>query len=117
MVDRHDGVAGQRAHHAADDDAVARLQAAVDDAQPAVDQLAGLHLALLDDVLVVDDQHVAALLVVAERDVRHQQRLDVLLLGDAHAHEQARLQDAVLVLEHGARRPACRCSASISGAT
>ena len=62
----------------------------------------GVHLPLLDDVLVVDDQQVAALLVVAERDVRHQQRLDVLLLGDAHAHEQARLQHAVLVLEHGA---------------
>ena len=27
---------------------------------------------------------------------------DLLLLGDAHAHEEARLQHDVLVLEHGA---------------
>ena len=28
--------------------------------------------------------------------------LDLLLLGDAHAHEKARLQDTVLVVQHGA---------------
>ena len=64
---------------------------------------------LLDDVLVVDDQQVAALLVVAERDVGHQQRLDVLLLGDAHAHEQARLQHRRPCSRARRGRPACRC--------
>ena len=50
-----------------------------------------MYRALLDDVLIVDDEQIAALLVVAEGDVGHEQRLDRLLLGDAHAHEKARL--------------------------
>ena len=42
------------------------FDAAFDHAQFAVER-AGLHLALLDHVVLVDDQHVAAALVAAER--------------------------------------------------
>ena len=56
-----------------DHHAVVRRQPLLDHAQVA-DQRADLDLALLDDIVLVDDQHVAAALVAAERDVGHQQR-------------------------------------------
>ena len=71
---RIDLLAGDRAQQPGDHDAVVRLQAAFDHAQPAV-ELPDLHLALLDHVVAVHDQHVAAGLVAAERGVGDEQRV------------------------------------------
>ena len=99
----HDA-ARHRALDAAHDHAVLGLEPASDDPQPAVDHLSGLHGALLDDVLVVDDEHIAPLLAVAERAVGHQQRLDVALRRHPYAHEQPRQQHGLLVLEQRSDR-------------
>src|SRR5690606_6985224 len=98
---RDDGASGQGAHQAADDDALVACDAAEDDALRSVYELADFDLPLLDDVLVIDDQEVAAELIVPQCSVRNEDRRNVELLGDAYAHEQAGLQHYVLVLENG----------------
>ena len=52
------------------------LRSALDDAQPAIDRVPGLDGALLDDILVVDDEHVASLLAVAQRAIGHEHAFD-----------------------------------------
>src|SRR5436190_12199125 len=76
---RIDLVARDGAQEPADDHAVVRRDALLDHTQ-GLDHRADLDLALLDHVLLVDDQHVAAALVAAEGDVRHQE--GVLLLPE-----------------------------------
>ena len=68
-----------------------------------VDQRTGLDLALLDDIVLVDDEHVAAALVAAERDIGHEQRR-LRLRRHAHAHEKAGQQAALVVLQGAAHR-------------
>src|ERR1700728_3391943 len=65
-----DLLARDRTHDAADDHAVVLSEALLDHPQIA-DELAGLDLALLDDVVLVDDEHIAAALIAAERNIRH----------------------------------------------
>ena len=67
-----DLLARDGAHDAADDDAVVLGQAFFDHAQFA-DELARLDFALLDHIVLVDDEHIASALIAAERDVGHQQ--------------------------------------------
>src|SRR5277367_2140418 len=59
-----DLLSGDSAHDAADDDAVVLGQAFFNDAQLA-DELPRLDFALLDHVVLVDDQHVASALIAA----------------------------------------------------
>ena len=44
-------------------------------------QRPGLHLALLDDIVGIDDEHIASALIAAERNVRHEQRIRRLSIG------------------------------------
>jgi hypothetical protein len=67
-----DLLTGDGPQDAGDDHAVVGLEAAVDGAQVA-DFGTDRDLALLDDVVLVDDEHIAPALVAAERRVRHQQ--------------------------------------------
>src|ERR1700732_5601587 len=60
------------AHDAADHDAVVLGQAFFNDAQLA-DELPRFDLALLDHVVLVDNQHVASALIAADRDIGHKQ--------------------------------------------
>ena len=91
---RIDLLAGDRAQQARDHDLVVRLEAAFDHAQIALER-AGLHLALLDDIVAVHHQHIAPGLVAAERHVGHQQRVLLLVEGNADADEIAGQQHAV----------------------
>ena len=61
-------------------------------------------LALLDDILAVHDQHIAAGLVAAERHVRHEQRVLLPVERHADAHEKSRQQRAVGIGQHAAHR-------------
>src|SRR5438093_788428 len=76
-VDRLDDAARNGALDAADDDAIPRLQSALDDPLPAVDRVPGFDGVLLDDILLVDQEQVAPLLAVAERAIGHEQGFDV----------------------------------------
>ena len=100
---RIDLLAGDRAQQPGGDDAIVGLQAAFDHAQLAL-QRPGPHLALLDDVFAVHDQHVASGLVAAERDVGHQQRILLLVEGHADADEKSRQQRAIGIGQHAAHR-------------
>ena len=71
---RIDLLAGDRAQEAGDDDAVVRLDALLDHPQRAFER-ADLDVALLDHVVLVDDEQIAPALVGAERGVGHQQRV------------------------------------------
>ena len=82
--------------------ACALVTAAFDHAQIA-DHLPGLHLALLDDVVLVDHEHIAAALIGAERNVGHQQSRS-RLRRNAHAHEVTGQQRVIAVFQSGARR-------------
>jgi hypothetical protein len=66
--------------------------------------LSGRHLALLDHILGVDDQHVTPRLVGAERRVGHQQRVLLLLERHANPDEIARQQHAIRILQDAAHR-------------
>src|SRR4029453_10921936 len=70
---RIDLLPGDRVEDALHDDAILRLEPAVDDAHLA-DRLAGLPPGLVDDVVGIDHQHVAAGLVGSKRDLRPQPR-------------------------------------------
>ena len=89
------------------DDTVVGLEAAFDHAQIVLDR-PGLDLALLDDVVAVHDQHVASGLVAAQRHVRHQQRVLLLIEGNADTDEIAGQQHAVGVRQHAAHRQRSR---------
>src|SRR6201747_2989022 len=71
---RIDLLAGDCAQQPGNDNPVIALQAAFDDAQVALER-PGLYLALLDDVVGVDDQNIAPGLVAAERPVGDKQRV------------------------------------------
>jgi hypothetical protein len=70
-----------RAHllHAADDHQLPGLQALLD-RPPLVDASAGGDAPLPDPVLVVDDQHVAAVAILLHRQLRHHRQTLALLL-------------------------------------
>jgi hypothetical protein len=103
-VDRLDNAARNGALDATDDDAIPKLQPALDDPQPAVDRVPGFDGALLDDILLVDQEQVAPLLAVAERTIGHEQGFDVALHRHPHAHEQPRQQRRILVVEQSPDR-------------
>ena len=67
-----DLLAWYRAQQAGHHDAVIGLEPGADDTH-VVDLGADLHLALLDDIVGIDDQHVTAALITAESDVEHHQ--------------------------------------------
>src|SRR4029453_4877366 len=71
---RIDLLPGDRVEDALHDDAILRLEPAVDDAHLA-HGLGGLHPSLVDDVVGIDHQHIAAGLVGSKRYLWHQQRL------------------------------------------
>src|SRR6202022_1526188 len=85
---RIDLLAGDGAQDARNDDAVVAREPLVDHAQVAL-LGAERDLALLHDIVLVDDEHVASALVAAERRFRNEQGL-ALLFRNAHAHEIAR---------------------------
>ena len=93
--------AGTGALEAVDDDALAALYALLDDDQ-VVHLAADLHRALLDDVLVVDDEDIAAGLVGAEGTLGDEQDRAVQLVRDAEADEGAGDDGVVFVGEDGA---------------
>ena len=67
---------------------------------------ADLHLALLDHIVLVDHQQIAAALVAAERGVGNEQGVLVLVEGHADAHEIAGQQHPLVVghdAAHGER--------------
>src|SRR5262245_6981919 len=97
---RIDLLPGDRVEDALHDDAILRLEPAVDDAHLA-DRLAGLHPALVDDVVGIDHQHVATGLVGSQRDLWHQQR-PLRAQGHADANEITRQQSRRPVLEYSA---------------
>src|SRR5579885_1848155 len=90
-----------RAHDASDDDPVVLLQPCFDHAQIA-DQLPRFDFALLDDIVLVDDKHITAALIAADRRIGHEQRR-IWLSGNAHTHEIARQQAAVAIFKRSAR--------------
>src|SRR5262245_4815262 len=105
-----DGLVQPRAQQTLDDDAVVGLErrrlriARRHLAAAVVEQLAGQHVAPFDDVLLVDQQQVAAVLVGEDRAVRDDRALARIADGDAHAHARARHQRAVGVRDRAARR-------------
>ncbi len=92
-----------RRHQPGNDDAVIGVHALFDDAQIA-DLLAKLDFALLDHVVLVDDEHVASALVAADDAIRHEQRVGLGSPRHAHAHEISRQQRAVGVRQHAAHQ-------------
>ena len=72
------------------------------DAQ-AFDGSAGHHRAVLHDVLIVDDEHELAAEVGADRAVVDERGAKALRAHELQAHEQARREAAVRVVEHRAR--------------
>src|SRR6516162_10231301 len=78
------------------DHPLVRLEPAVDHAHLAR-RLAELHPALLDDAVGVDNEHVAARLIGADRDFRHEQRL-LRPQRHPHANEIARQQSGRRIL-------------------
>ena len=79
---RIDLLAGNGAQQPGDDDTVVGFEAAFDHAQITLER-PGPDLALLDDIVAVHHQHIASGLIAAQRHVRHQQR--VLLLIERNA--------------------------------
>src|SRR5882672_8779627 len=86
---RIDLLAGNRAQQPGGDDAVVGLQAFFDDAQLTL-QRPDPHLALLDDIFAVHDQQIASGLIAAERDIRHEQRVLLLIDRDPDADKEPR---------------------------
>ncbi len=86
---RGDGDARTHALQAVHDDQLARLQAVTHDAQAIVDDGAELHRAVLDLVVRADGEHVAHVLVRADRAVVDQHRLVLGAAFELHAGEQA----------------------------
>ncbi|MET3345822.1 hypothetical protein ABIF52_006203 [Bradyrhizobium japonicum] len=84
-----------------DHDAVVRLQPALDHAQAVIGG-ADLHLALLDDVVAIDHQQIAAALVAAERGVGNEERALLLVEGHADADEIAGQQHPLVVGDEAA---------------
>ena len=72
---RLDLLAWDRRQQPGDDDAVVRLDRPTSITRRLPDQLADLDLALLDDVVLAGDEHIAAALVAADGAVRHQQHV------------------------------------------
>ena len=73
-----------------------------DDAQ-AVDEPAGLDGPVLNDALLVDDEHEALAQVGADRAIVDERALYLLRAHELHAREQARRELPVAVVEDGAR--------------
>src|SRR6185369_3756614 len=87
--------AGARLHQTADDHAVFRPDAVLDDALAVRHKLAERDVFLPRRVLAIDHQHVFADLLGADCQVRHQQRLVRLRGRHAHAREHAGREHAV----------------------
>ena len=98
---RLDLLAGHGRQQAGDDDAVFRLDAGCDHPQFA-DQLADLDRALLDDVVLAGDEHIAPALVAADGAIRNQQHVRLFDKRHADADEIARQQLPVGVGQDGA---------------
>ena len=98
---RLDLLPGHGRQHAGDDDAVVGRDARGDDPQLA-DQLADLDGALLDDVVLAGDEHIAPALVGADGAIRNEQHVGLVAERHAHAHEIAGQQRAVGVGQHRA---------------
>src|SRR5512147_1307908 len=84
-----------------DDDPVVGLQTVLDDTQ-LVNTGAHLHDALLNHIVVVDDQEIPAALVDPKRAVRNQKGVVALFNGDAEANENAQKKGFVGVGMDGA---------------
>src|SRR5262249_61078425 len=82
------------------DDPVAWRQTAGDGTEPVCER-PELDLAVLDDVLVVHDQHVLSTLIGSDRALGDERGRLGVAGGELHAHEEARREEAVLVLQHG----------------
>src|SRR5262249_37549278 len=98
---RGDGDARPGTLDAVHDDPLARRHAAGDGTE-SVCERAELDLAVLDDVLVVHDQHVLPALIGADRALGDEHRRLRFAGGELHAHEEARREDTLLVLQYGA---------------
>src|SRR5262249_52706283 len=98
---RVDGDSGPGTLDAIHDDPVAWRQTAGDGTEPVCER-AELDLAVLDDVLVVHDQHVLPTLIGADRALGDEHRRLRFAGGELHAHEEARREDTLLVLQYGA---------------
>ena len=85
---------------AGDDDLILRRQPRKDAAH-AVESLADRHLALLDDIVGVDDEDIAAALIGADRFFRHQHGID-RPQRHMHAHVIAGQKPELFVVEHAA---------------
>ena len=99
LRDRH---AGAHALQSVDDDDVAGREAVLDDAQ-AVDEPACLDGPVLDDALLVDDEHEALAEIRADRAIVDERRAVAGRAHELHAREQARRELPIAVVEHGAR--------------
>ncbi len=99
--------AGPHALQTIDDDRLAGLETAANDAQ-AIDDRTERHGAVLDVVLRPDDVDELLAEIGADGAVLNQQPLYVPRAGQTQPHEEARRQLSVGVAEHRPRRESCR---------
>ena len=99
---RRDFRARPGVHLAVDDDAIVGVQIRETIDRKRAKQRAELHRARLDHVVLVHDQHVSLVLIVADRRVRHEQRLISAAAGDSHAGEKSGREQSRLDLENAA---------------
>ena len=115
---RHHFRAGRRTPEFAHDDAVIRVRSAGDDAQCA-DQLAQLHIALTDNVILVEDKQIATALILLQGAVRYQQRTPYdLAHWQADLDEHTRQQRAIWIAHDAPHQQGARlrvdCGATYS---